>query len=107
MCIRDSSLPACHPAENTEDFFDENDEVLDRQLQFKFRPNEQCSPVSIANHLEIKHNQAEVLPLEKSFYVKSNTVSDKCLEDIWSKKIRFGCIQNLGQFSPKLAGEDA
>ncbi len=82
-------------------FFNENKEILDYQLRFKFRSNEQYSPISIANHIEIMKNQAEFLPLEKSVYIKPNTVNKKRLEAIWSKGVRFGCIQSLDQFPSK------
>ena len=82
-------------------FFSEQQEKLDRQLQYKFRSNEQFSAISIANHIEIENNQAEVLPLEKSCYIKPNTVSKTHLEAIMSEEVRFGCIQSLDQFSPK------
>jgi len=99
--FRVAHYPHIIRSKTLKDFFDENDEVLNHQLQFKFRSNEQCFPVSIANHLEIRRNQAELLPLEKSCYIKPNTVSERRLETIWANDVRFGCIQSLDQFSPK------
>ena len=83
------------------DFFAQHPEILQQQISHPFRSIRQFLPVGLANHLEIKNNNAHLLPEEDVIYIKPSTSDrfevslNQMLEGTW----RYGCIQSLDEFS--------
>jgi hypothetical protein len=88
--------------ETLNSFFEEHHELLRDQVCYPFRSIKQFLPVGLANHLEIKNNNARILPEEPSIYMKPNTPEDDSfsLEQMLKEEYKYGCIQSLDEFTP-------
>lgn len=81
------------------DYFQQNIQVLNLQLQHKFRHIDQFLPIGLANHLAIKHQQAILKADVAVAYIKPNANVDAFIQALQNPSIRYGCIQSLDLFS--------
>lgn len=78
-------------------FFQQRPEVLQRQIQHRFRSIDQLNPVALAGHLKIKNNEALLQPDVPVAYLKNLQGVQDFLMKIKNEKIKYGCMQSLDQ----------
>jgi len=86
------------------DFFTRCPDILNKQLECRFRSLQQFDPVSLANHLEIKRGavpagKVDITYLDK---IKSPEYYAAFLNSIRAEKAPFGCIQDMGLYPPEI-----
>ncbi|MGB3315690.1 MAG: Stealth CR1 domain-containing protein [Albidovulum sp.] len=90
-----------HPVrkKTLQDYYNEHPDLLEAQLQYRFRSVFQVLPVSLANHIEIVRFGVKPIEYEKPAYVKP-TSEDRLtnfLENIRAENTLCGCIQSLDE----------
>lgn len=85
-------------------FFKNNKELLDQQIQFKFRNIDQLLPVGLSNHLAIQSDQAILKDDIDIAYLKDGRDLEKCILALSNSEIKFGCIQSLDQLESLAEG---
>lgn len=87
------------------DYFEEHPEVFEENLKYQFRSIEQFSSIILANHLDIKKDQAVLK--KKSDYLMVHGEMDpgfllnRKLKKIKEGNIKFICIQSMEGFKPE------
>jgi hypothetical protein len=87
------------------DFFEEQPNVFEENIKYAFRSIEQFSTVVLANHLDIKKEQAALK--KKSDYLMVHGEMDpglllkRKLRQIKEGRVKYICIQSMEGFKPK------
>jgi hypothetical protein len=62
-----------------QDYLLAHPEFLEKQIQYKFRSVEQINPISLMNHLKIKHNEAVLKSdLEIAYLKNESSLNASC-----------------------------
>ena len=85
-------------------YFKNNKELLDQQIQFKFRNIDQLLPVGLSNHLAIQSDQAILKDDIDIAYLKDGRDLEKFILALSNSEIKFGCIQSLDQLESLAEG---
>lgn len=93
-----------HPLRRStfEDFFSENNDILRKQISYRYRDVAQFNSVSLANHLEISRYKVPVFPPAELAYIdftKSKAVPAE-IEKIRTGVTPYGCVQGWELFEP-------
>lgn len=84
------------------DYFAEHPEQLGRNSSFPLRDVRQFWPIALANHLELKHQSAQISSLPKSLYLSASagTCDKKALTSVEENPdCKFLCAQSLDNVS--------
>lgn len=79
-------------------YFEENPEILDQQIKYRFRSALQFLPVGLNNHLKIQSNEAVLYDDINIAYLKNEASLPLFLRNLNDVTIKFGCAQSLDQF---------
>jgi hypothetical protein len=85
-------------------YFKNNKELLEQQIQFKFRNIDQLLPVGLSNHLAIQSDQAILKDDIDIAYLKDGRDLEKFILALSNSEIKFGCIQSLDQLESLAEG---
>ncbi len=86
------------------DYFNNNEDLRKKNSSYKFRSSKQILPISLHDHIEIKHNHNANRIREKEVYIKPNKRKNyisKKLEYLRSSNCKelFLCVQSLDKAS--------
>lgn len=82
-----------------EDFFYSNFDLIRRNISFRFRNHRQFSPVALANHLELKSGNNNIVGPSLSYVQpegrREDYIEKKTMKCIRNGDIKFMCVQSL------------
>jgi len=96
-----------HPirAETLRNYYDEHPKQFEGNIKYRFRNTDQFSSVYLANHLEIKKNQAELNPPDDFMMINGETdfsmLINRKLKKIADGDVKFVCVQGFEKFQEK------
>lgn len=92
-------VPQPVQTQTLKDFFAENNDVFEQNIKYKFRNADQYSAIYLANHLELKHKNAELK--KAGGYIMLNGERDfswqlrSKLRQIKKGKVHFTCLHGI------------
>ena len=78
-------------------YFKHNQDLLNKQIGFKFRDFNQFLPVGLLNHLSIQQNRAVLKDDIPVAYIKPHDDLNPFLDALENPDIQYGCIQSLDE----------
>lgn len=80
-------------------FFSQHPQILQQQIEHRFRHHDQFLPVGFNNHTAIVEDSAILNDPIELAYVKPNQALINFVQQLNNKQIKYGCIQSLDQFT--------
>lgn len=77
------------------DHFLRHPQLLNTQIQYKFRNVAQVNPITLMNHLKIQQNDACLKPPIPINYLKNENGVENFITNLHKESIKYGCIQSM------------
>lgn len=96
-----------HPirTETLRSYYAEHPKQFEENIKYRFRNTDQFSSIYLANHLEIKKNQAELKPADDFMMINGETdfsmLINRKLKKIAYGDVKFVCVQGFEKFQEK------
>ncbi|KPN64114.1 Stealth protein CR1, conserved region 1 [Aliiroseovarius crassostreae] len=88
------------------EFFAQNPDILQSQIQHRFRSSEQFAALSLAYHLELNQYRTPAqAPASLAYFHPEESPSRTWFDDLRQEASQFGCIQSLDECPSDLAAE--